>query len=843
VSPGELDRRTFLKVTSTAAAGALVTSGAAGAAPRPPRGVQPFPLADVTLLDSPYKANMGRTMAYLLFIDLDRLLHTFRTNVGLPSSAQPVGGWESPTTELRGHTMGHLLTAYAQVFANTGDARFKERGDYLVAELAKCQAAASSPGYLSAFPESFIDKVESDPPIWAPYYTVHKIYQGLLDQHELCGNQEALEVLLRVADWCHARNSRLTHAQRQLMLRTEFGGMNELFANLYLLTGDDKHLDLARMFDHEVIYEPLLAGEDRLAGYHANTQIPKIIGALQEYHATGDHRYRRIAETFWNIVIDHHTYVNGGNSNAEWFHSPDRMSLHLSNNTTETCNTYNMLKLSRLLFFLNPRRAEYMDYYEWALINQILGQQNPNAERGYYHYFVPLRPGGMKTYSNDYDNFTCDHGTGMESHTKFADSIYFHDRDTLYVNLFIPSRLDWPGRLALRQETSYPAEPGTRLVVERGGRAEVRIRVPGWLQDRARVTINGRPQQVHARQGRYLELPRRSWREGDTIELALPMRLKLEEAPDDSSVQAVTYGPVLLSGAYGTTQPSQLPALDAASLTQDGSDPLTFTARADGADVTLIPFYRMHGQRYTVYWRVGEPAPAPEPPELVVWYRFDETHPFGYTAADSSGRPDVELTAGLNGPGNSPACTSGPGVSGSAVVMDGSGGYALLPVAILADLREVTVASWVKLDSRAPGARIFDFGSGTNSTYMFLTPELDGAMRFAITTRGPGAEQRLEAPPLPVGEWKHVAVTLAGPAGGARLYVDGTEVAHSPGVTHVPSDLGNTGSFLHPGSTLYNRIGRSLFGNDPYLAGAVDDFRIFGRALPAERIRELSEQR
>jgi uncharacterized protein len=238
-----------------------------------------------------------------------------------------------------------------------------------------------------------------------------------------------------------------------------------------------------------------------------------------------------------------------------------------------------------------------------------------------------------------------------------------------------------------------------------------------------------------------------------------------------------------------------------------------------------------------VYWRVGDPAPAPEPPEVVARYRFDERHPYGYTAADSSGRRDVKLTAGLNGPGNSPDCTSGPGRSGRAVYMDGTGGYVLLPVAILADLRAVTLACWVKLDARPPWARIFDFGQGTNSAYMFLSPLVSGdVMRFAITTDGPGAEQRMDAPPLPTGEWKHVAVTLAGPGGG-RMYVDGAEVAHNPGVTLVPVDMGNAGSFLHPGSTFYNRVGRSLFGNDPYLAGAVDDFTIFGRALSAAEVR------
>src|SRR5688572_4837056 len=332
-------RRTLLRTTAT---GAAALAGAAslptparaaaraGAAPaalaRPDVGVSvyPFPLTAVRLLSGPFAANSGRTQSYLSFLDSDRLLHMFRLTAGLPSSAAPCGGWESPSTELRGHSMGHVLSGLSQAYASTGTASFKSKADYLVAELAKCQARFPS-GYLSAFPESFIDRVEARQQVWAPYYTLHKIMAGLLDMHMLAGSAQALTVLTNMAAWVKRRNERLTLTQRQNMLDTEFGGMNEVLANLYQLTGNPDHLTAARYFDHAEIFDPLAAGQDRLNGYHANTQIPKAIGAIREYHATGETRYRDIAVNFWNIVIRDHTYVIGGNSNGEYFKAPGRI--------------------------------------------------------------------------------------------------------------------------------------------------------------------------------------------------------------------------------------------------------------------------------------------------------------------------------------------------------------------------------------------------------------------------------------------------------------------------------------------------------------------------------------
>ncbi|CAM3310457.1 glycoside hydrolase family 127 protein [Kibdelosporangium persicum] len=594
----EISRRTVLRAGATA-----VTAFGAAPAHAADIGVsaEAFPLSAVSLSPGPFQANTARTHSYLLFLDLDRLLHTFRLNYGLPSSAAPCGGWESPTTELRGHSTGHVLTALAQAYANTGRAEFKSRGDHLVAELAKCQARASSPGYLSAFPESFIDRVEARQQVWAPYYTLHKIMAGLLDMHMLAGNTQALTVLTAMAAWVKRRNDRLTLAQRQNMLDTEFGGMNEVLANLYLLTGDPAHLATARYFDHAEIFDPLAAGQDRLNGYHANTQIPKAIGAIREYHATGETRYRDIATNFWTIVTRDHTYAIGGNSNGEYFKAPGRIASELSDSTCECCNSYNMLKLTRQLFRTNPQ-ASYADYYEKTLYNHILGAQNPDSAHGFHSYYIPLRPGGIKTYSNDYHNFTCCHGTGMESNTKYADSIYFFTGNTLYVNLFIASELRWPGRgITVRQETTYPETPSTRLTFTGSGQIAVKVRIPSWTSG-ARLRLNGTVQNVPVTPGTFATISR-TWTGGDVLDVDLPMALTRDVTPDDASVQAVKYGPIVLAGAYGTTNLSTLPTLDPASIRR-ASTPLRFTASASTGPVNLMPFYAMHGQRYTVYWRI-----------------------------------------------------------------------------------------------------------------------------------------------------------------------------------------------------------------------------------------------
>ncbi|MBO3744680.1 glycoside hydrolase family 127 protein [Streptosporangiaceae bacterium NEAU-GS5] len=807
-----MDRRDFMKAAGGTTVGLVVAGGIisdpARAAARADIGVSvfPFPLSQVTLLDGPFRSNMLRTQAYLTFVDPDRLLHTFRLNAGLASSATPVGGWESPTTELRGHSMGHLLSALAQSYANTGSAAHKTKGDYLVAELAKCQRAS---GYLSAYPETFFDRLESGQSVWAPYYTIHKIMAGLLDQNLLAGNAQALTVLQNMAAWADTRTGRLTTAQMQAALNTEFGGMPEVLTNLYQATGNAAALTTAQRFDHATILNPLANGQDQLAGKHANTQIPKIIGAIREYHATGTVRYRDIARFFWDTVINHHSYVIGGNSNGEYFQTPDAIASQLSDTTCEVCNTYNMLKLARQLFFTDPSRVDYLDYYEKALFNQVLGQQDPQSSHGFVTYYTPLRAGGAKSYSNDYNNFTCDHGTGMESNTKYADSIYFFAGETLYVNLFIASQLSWRG-MTIRQDTTFPEQASTRLtIISGGGHIALKIRIPSWTSG-ATVRVNGVSQSGVAAGLYPID---RTWAAGDVVDVTLPMALTLERTPDNPQVQAVKYGGIVLAGQYGSTGLSALPALNAASIAAT-STPLQFTATANGSTVTLLPFYKTHHVNYTVYWSVSAPPPA-----FLAWYKFDETS--GTTAADASGA-------------NHPATVAGgtswvAGRTGNALNLAGSNGYARLPNGILGGVGDFTVACWVRLTAVSNWSRIFDFGTGTTAN-MFLVPRSGGGtVRFAITTSGAGGEQQVNGPAaLATGAWAHVAVTLSGNT--CILYVNKAEVARNTGVTLRPSGLG---------ATTANYLGRSQYSGDPYLNGQLDDFRLYSRALSAAEIAAL----
>jgi DUF1680 family protein len=832
-----ISRRDFLQDSGAGIASAVLLSACLGerggdeaeaadalAAPRPDFGVSvfAFPLSQVTLLDGPFKANMGRTMAYLAFVDPDRLLHTFRLNVGLASLASPCGGWETPTTELRGHSIGHLLSGLAQAYANTGDAAMKAKGDYLVGELAKCQARATTagfnPGYLSAYPESFFDRLEALTAVWAPYYTLHKIMAGLLDQYLLAGNQQALTVLTAKAGWVSGRTARLTQTTMQSVLKTEFGGMSEVLINLYQLTGDPSHLATAQRFDHAQILDPLAANQDKLVGFHANTQIPKILGAIREYHQTQTTRYLTIARNFWDIVLAHHTYCIGGNSNGEYFQTPDSIAGQLSDTTCEVCNTYNMLKLTRQLFFTDPTQTRYMDYYERALFNQILGEQDPQSAHGFVTYYTPLRPGGIKTYANDYNNFTCDHGSGMESQTKFADSIYFRSADTLYVNLFIASVMRWPERgIAVRQDTQFPEHLTTRLTITTSSGAvalPIKIRVPSWVQPGWQLAINGAIQTAAASPGSYVALDR-TWNDGDVIDVTMPAALALERAPDSPVVQSVRLGAIVLAGGYGTTDVGSLPVLTPSSI-QATATPLEFTAQANGAAVRLIPFYKMHHQRYTVYWSV----PGGTVPELVAWYPFNEAG--GAAAADASGNPSSGPAALVGGAGFV------AGRSSNVLKLDGSSGFARLPAGLLGNVADFTVAVWVNLAASTQWSRIFDFGAGTGA-YMFLTPRSSaGGLRFAITTGGAGAEQQINvASPLATGAWKHVAVTAS--RGTGIVYVDGEEAARAA-ITLTPAALGGTAAML---------VGKSQFAGDPLLSGQLDELRIYSRALSASEVRTL----
>ena len=607
-----------------------------------PLKAEPFALTDVRLLDGPFREAMLRDKTYLLVLDADRLLHNFRVTAGLPSTAEPLGGWEKPDCELRGHTVGHYLSALALMYASTGDEALKRRADHVVAELAKCQEALPSQGYnkgfLSAYPESFFDRVDRHEKVWAPYYTLHKIMAGLLDVYEHCGNHQALDVLTGMADWLKFRVDRLSHEQMQLALSNEHGGMNEVLANLYAVTGNPGHLKLAQAFNHEAVLDPLARGEDKLDGLHANTQIPKITGAAREYELTGDPRMRDIATFFWQRVALHRSYVIGGDSDREHFFPIAEFAKHLTPVTAETCNTYNMLKLTRHLFAWEPS-AETMDFYERALYNHILASQDP--ETGMLAYFIPLVSGHFKTYSTPTDSFWCCVGTGMENHAKYGDTIYFHSSDSLFVNLFIPSELKWKDKgLTVRQETKFPDEERTTLSLRcaKPVKLALKIRRPGWAGDDMRIAVNGKAEKIGNSAGSYISLER-TWRSGDRVELTLPMRLHTESLPDDSNTVAVLYGPIVLAaemGAEGLPADNQeareqtafarmarppapvFVAEDAGKVVshikREGSGLLAF--RTEGLvkpqDLSLVPFYRVHHERYAVYWELQQPTePTP----------------------------------------------------------------------------------------------------------------------------------------------------------------------------------------------------------------------------------------
>ncbi|RZB19397.1 hypothetical protein StrepF001_11265 [Streptomyces sp. F001] len=833
--PNPLTRRHFIAGTgAVTTAAALGSADTATAAPTDTRHtfrrpmLSPFPLSAITLLDSPFRANMRRTSAYLLAVDPDRLLHTFRTNVGLPSAAEPCGGWESPTVLLRGHTTGHLLSGLSIAHAHTGDEAYAAKARRIVASLAECQAASPAagygPGYLSAFPEQVFDQLEAGGKPWAPYYTIHKSMAGLLDCHQLIGSAQALDVLRAMAAWAERRTAALPYATMQSVLKVEFGGMNDVLARLHQVTGDPAHLRTARRFDHEEVFGPLAAGRDELAGRHANTEIPKMVGAVHEYEATGDERYLRLAEYFWHTVVRDHSYVIGGNSNQEFFGPPGEIVSRLSEDTCENCNSYNMLKLGRQLFLHDPGTAAYMDHYEWTLLNQMLGEQDPDSAHGYVTYYTGLWAGSQRqpkgglgaapgSYSSDYDNFSCDHGTALETQTKFADTVYAHRRDTLYVNLFIPSEVRWDERgVTLRQETRYPDAETVRLTVVRGGgRFALRVRIPGWLSGRAAIRVNGRTTDAGARPGRYAVLERH-WRTGDTVELTLPMELVRRPAPDNPHVQAVTYGPVVLAGAYGEVESPTIPALDPASVRKVRGEQLEFTAVAEGAAVPLLPFHRVHHQRYNVYFAV---PPRLRPPREVARFTLDGV------GADATGTFPAATLAG------------GAQWTPDGVRLDGVDGHVALPPGLITGLTELTVSAWVRIDTLTNSARVFDLGFH-KSTYFFLTPRTgSGRARAALKISGMDGEDVIDAPgPLPQGRWTHVAVTLAGGrvgrTGGGRgvLYVDGTEAGRNDALVMSPLLLG---------ATTRNHLGRSQNATHPYLHGAVRDFRVLNRALsPAE---------
>lgn len=576
-----------------------------------------FPLEEVRLLDGPFKHAMELDRKYLHSLDPDRLLHNFRVTAGLPSTAQPYGGWEKPDCEVRGHFTGHYLSACARMYACAGDVELMRRAEYMVAEMAKCQAKVGT-GYLSAYPVEFIDRVEALKPVWAPWYTLHKILAGLLDVYRYCGDKQALHVATRFCDWIEKRTDRLSDEQMEKMLGNEHGGMNEVLASISAAAREPRYLKLALRFNHHAVLDPLMRQEDKLTGLHANTQIPKLIGAAREYELTGDPKLATAARFFWETVTKERSYVIGGHSDGEVFSPKEHLSEHLSADTTETCNTYNMLKLTTHLFTWDPE-VEYADYYERALYNHILASQNPRT--GMMCYYVPLKSGASKVYNTPDDSFWCCTGTGVENHTRYGDAIYFHEGNrALYVNLFVASELQWKEKgLSLLQETRFPEDGKVRLKLtcKRPSRLSLYLRHPGWAGTGFSVALNGEDPGKASSPGSYVEITR-TWKTGDVVELSLPMSLHTEGFRDNPRRRAFLCGPIVL--ASPVSGPTAVPSIvsdqtpDADSLLRPApggtlhfaADPKRFLLPGGESpkSAQFLPFYAMHDRPYEVYWDV-----------------------------------------------------------------------------------------------------------------------------------------------------------------------------------------------------------------------------------------------
>lgn len=612
-----------------------------------------FALSNVRLLSGPFLDAQNVDKDYLLALDPNRLLAPFRIEAGLKPKAPKYPNWES--SGLDGHTAGHYLTAVAQMWAATGDPAMKERMDLMVRELAECQASQSD-GYVGGIPHGrdLWDAVTNGRidfqnfslnGAWVPWYNEHKLFAGLRDAWRIGGNAEARAVLIRLADWCDQLLRPLTDVQMQAMMRAEHGGMNEVLADVYAITGDVKYLSLAKRFSHRALLKPLLLHEDKLTGLHANTQIPKVIGYARIAELGGDASWRDAARFFWNTVHDHRSLAFGGNSEREHFNPTDDFSGVLeSREGPETCNTYNMLRLTEVLFRDEPA-ARYADYYERALYNHILSSQHPG--HGGFVYFTPIRPRHYRVYSQPQECFWCCVGTGMENHGKYGAFIYAHSADTLYINLFVGSELDWRGHgLRLRQETKFPFADSSRLTIStaKPQRFKLRIRHPGWVAKSGfALSINGELQTLTSSPGSYVELER-EWHDGDRIDVELPMTTSLERLPDGSDYVALLHGPIVLAAKTGTedleglvagnarmghVSPGaylpldQAPMLvgDEATLLQSihpvPGKPLAFTAPdliqpKEYKDLELVPFFQVHDARYMLYWRMVSAEKYPQ---------------------------------------------------------------------------------------------------------------------------------------------------------------------------------------------------------------------------------------
>ena len=626
-----------------------------------------FEVAEVKLTDGIFKTSQDLGKNYIMQLDVDKLLAPVAHSTGASDSTSYYGGWEAykyrtyTGTGISGHSLGHWMSAMATMYAATGDSEVKDRLDYAVDKLAEYQEKDGT-GYVGGVEKANLVSTLKSGTVnasnfelngyWVPWYSFHKIYQGLIDAYTLTGNEKALTVAEGFADWAIDVTSNLTDDKFAAMLNCEYGGMNDVFAELYEITGEEKYYDMSVKFSQKAILEPLSNGIDELQGKHANTQIPKIIGAAEVYEQNPDRtEYRSAAEYFYDTVVNHRSYVIGGNSNREHFGSlTDEV---LGPQTLETCNTHNMLKLTEHLYSWN-HKAEYMDYYEKALFNHILASQDP--ETGEKTYFMATTPGHFKVYSDALHghSFWCCVGSGMENPGRYTRNIYYKDGNDFYVNQFISSEVNWKEKnLVISQETGFPYSDTTVIKVKSGsGSAKMKIRIPSWIADDATVTVNSEAPVSVSEPGYYTI--EREWNEGDTVTVKLPMGLHTYTARDDANKVAFMYGPVVLAGELGTeTFPSADRVDDHTSLDNfstvsvpdivvEDKAPDTFIEAVDlsklkfkitslsADDITLIPYADLHHERYSLYWMLygkNEEAEKDEFTEALGAVTLDTVYP------------------------------------------------------------------------------------------------------------------------------------------------------------------------------------------------------------------------
>lgn len=553
-----------------------------------------FDLSDISLdgTDTIFGQNMARDLEYLEIMDADRMLYNFRNAFGADTKdADPLTGWEEPTGLLRGHSTGHFLSALAQAYASTGESVYKEKMDYMVAELAKLQDMAKGnpedfetqctpsnaaqglwskdpstwgEGFLSAYsPDQFalLEQYTPYATIWAPYYTLHKITAGLIDCYEYGGNEEALEVAKGIGTWVYRRLSGCTTAEQRskmwsMYIAGEYGGMNESLSRLYEITGEERFKEAAQMFDNTTFFDNLSANVDDVARRHANQHIPQIVGAIHEYAATGDTYYYNVAQNFWDIVTDRYAYSIGGVGTGETFKDPYTQGQNILGNegrgeNCETCAAYNMLKLTKDLYNYDPDNAEYMDYYERTLINQIAASQSHDTTEWMHNgttYMLPIDPGQKRGYDSDYGGFTCCNGTGMENHVKYQAAAYAKSADTLYVNMYMPTTVTWDEMgVSVKQETKFPSEH-SKLTVNGSGDFTMKLRVPYWATEGFEVQVNGETICTNPEVSTYVEIDR-VWSDGDVVTINMPYTLHLDKTPDKvdgSTVASLMYGPLVM---------------------------------------------------------------------------------------------------------------------------------------------------------------------------------------------------------------------------------------------------------------------------------------------------------